>query len=528
MIINGQNLIGFEESKGTGELFHGVNPTTNEFLPTDFCIASEQDINLSLQKAANAFLQFKNMNGVKRAAFLRAIADEMESLGDTLVERASAETGLPNPRIIGERGRTTSQLRMFADHIEEGSWVEATIDRAQPERAPIPKIDLRKMMVPLGPVVVFGASNFPLAYSVAGGDTAAALAAGCPVLVKAHPGHPGTSALVGQAIVKAAKATGMPDGVFSLLFDKGFKVGTGLVAHSTTQAVGFTGSLTGGRALFDIAAKREKPIPIFAEMGSTNPTVLLPEAMNERAVAVAKDYAGSITLGAGQFCTNPGLLLAIKSEALSVFAKALADEIALVNPSTMLHSGISDTYGANKAAMIDQQGVEVLGQSANEGASGQAQPTVARVSGAHFIENTNLHKEVFGPFSMLVECDSQEELAEAAQSLAGQLTTTIIGESADFDSNLKLISILQEKAGRIIFNGVPTGVEVCPSMQHGGPYPATTDSRFTAVGIHSIRRFIRPLSFQNAPQHLLPEPLQDKNSLSIWRLVDGELTKAGI
>ena len=528
MSINGKNLIGFEESKGSGELFQGINPTTNEFLPTDFCVASDRDIDQALEKAAFAFIAFKQMSSAKRATFLRAIADEMEDLGDTLVARASAETGLPAARIIGERGRTTGQLRMFANHIEEGSWVEATIDTAQPERAPIPKVDLRKLMVPLGPVVVFGASNFPLAYSVAGGDTAAALAAGCPVLVKAHPGHPGTSALVGQAIVKAAKITGMPDGVFSLLFDKGFKVGASLVGHPTSQAVGFTGSLTGGRALFDIAAQRENPIPVFAEMGSTNPVILLPEAMNKRAAAVAKEYAGSITLGTGQFCTNPGLLLATKGDGLNIFANALADEIALTNPSTMLHSGISEAYGANKAVMIDQQGVEVLGQSVEAVASGEAQPTVARVSGSYFIQNANLHKEVFGPFSMLVECDSPEELAEAAQSLEGQLTTTIIGEPADFEISQRLISTLQEKAGRIIFNGVPTGVEVCPSMQHGGPYPATTDSRFTAVGIHSIKRFIRPLSFQNAPQYILPESLKDENPLRILRLVDGELTKNAV
>ena len=528
MSINGKNLIGFGESTGSENTFQGYNPETGAVLPTDFFIASQKEVEEALELASSAFAVFKNMTWNKRAVFLRAIADEMEALSDVLVERASAETGLPAARIIGERGRTTFQLRMFADHIEEGSWVEATIDTAQPERTPIPKVDLRKMMVPLGPVVVFGASNFPLAYSVAWGDTAAALAAGCPVLVKAHPGHSGTSALVGQAVTKAAKDTGMPDGVFSLLYDNGFSVGSALVGHPATQAVGFTGSLTGGRALFDIAAKREVPIPVFAEMGSTNPVILLPEAMNKRAAQVAHEYAGSITLGVGQFCTNPGLILGIKGDGLNAFASSLTNAITDSIPATMLHSGISEAYKTNKSAMIAQSGVEMIGEAEVEAASAQARPTIARASGQQFIDNPQLHEEVFGPFSLLIECESATELEQAVEALQGQLTSTVIGEADDFEHFGGLLNKLREKAGRIVFNGVPTGVEVCPAMQHGGPYPATTDSRFTAVGVHSIKRFVRPVSFQNAPQSVLPEALHNENNLNIWRTIDGELTRTSI
>jgi NADP-dependent aldehyde dehydrogenase len=528
MHINGKNLIGFGESTGSGNTFRGYNPQTGETLPTDFYGASPKEVDQTLELASSAFRVFKNMAWGKRAGFLRAIADEMEDLGDALVERASAETGLPAARIIGERGRTTFQLRMFADHIEEGSWVDATIDTAQPDRKPLPKQDLRKMMVPLGPVVVFGASNFPLAYSVAGGDTAAALAAGCPVLVKAHPGHPGTSALVGRAVINAAKATGMPDGVFSLLYDNGFSVGSALVGHPATAAVGFTGSLTGGRALFDIAAQRESPIPVFAEMGSTNPVILLPAALRNRATEVADGYAGSITLGVGQFCTNPGLILGVKSAGLDKFADSLAGAIAASSPGTMLHSGISKAYQTNKSTIVAQQGVEIIGEASEEATVSQARPTVARASGQQFIANPRLHEEVFGPFSLLIECASAEELSQVVSSLNGQLTSTVIGEPEDFEDFGDLVTEIQEKAGRIIFNGVPTGVEVCPAMQHGGPYPATTDSRFTAVGVHSIKRFVRPVSFQNAPQTALPEPLQNANRRNIWRTIDGDLTKSSL
>ena len=528
MNMNTRNIIGFTDSEDSGKTLQGVNPVSNTMIDEKFFIASEEDVNKALIKADLAFASFKQSGAEERAIFLEKIADEMEALGDILVKRASLETGLPEARIIGERGRTTGQLRMFADYIREGSYVEASIDTAMPDRAPIPRPDLRKMMVPLGPVVVFGASNFPLAYSVAGGDTAAALAAGCPVLVKAHPGHPGTSALVGGAIVKAAKDTGMPDGVFSLLFDSGFAVGKALVGHPATKAVGFTGSLGGGRALFDIAAQRDAPIPVFAEMGSINPSILLPEALNVRANDIADTYAGSITLGAGQFCTNPGLILGIASDGLNNFITQLVGAIEQVQPATMLHSGISESYRLKSKAMAEQLGVELIGKVSIDASTSQGQPALAKAPGAEFINNPKLHEEVFGPFSLIIECKDKAELATCCAKLSGQLTATIIGEDDEFMEYKDILSELQEKAGRVIFNGVPTGVEVCPSMVHGGPYPATTDSRFTAVGVNSIKRFLRPVSFQDAPEAMLPKALNNDNILKIWRLVNGNLTKESV
>lgn len=526
MEIIKENIIGFSVSEGSGKLFQGVNPATGEMIPDKFCVATQQDVDKALTKAMSAFSSLRNSDAEHRARFLEAIAQEMEALGDTLVHRASEETGLPETRIIGERGRTTGQLRMFAAHIKEGSYVNATIDTALPDRTPVPKPDLRKMLVPLGPVVVFGASNFPLAYSVAGGDTAAALAAGCPVVVKAHPGHPGTSALVGMAVNKAARDTGMPDGTFSLLFDTGFAIGKALVEHPDTAAVGFTGSTNGGRALFDIAAARPKPIPVFAEMGSVNPSILLPKAMNTRSEEVADGYAASITLGVGQFCTNPGLILGIESPGLEKFISRLATGIAASQPGTMLHSGISANFKAKTAAMAQQLGVEFVQTAKTAAAESQGRPVLAKAPGSEFIKNPKLHEEVFGPFSLVIVCRDKRELEVCIAGLEGQLTTTIIGEDSDFEDNRQLIDELKEKAGRVIFNGVPTGVEVCPAMTHGGPYPATTDSRFTAVGAQSISRFLRPVSFQDAPDAILPMALKNGNPLGIWRTVNGEKTKS--
>jgi 2,5-dioxopentanoate dehydrogenase len=528
MNINTRNIIGFAESEGIGQTLQGVNPVNNEIINEKFFIASEQDVNEALSKAELAFHDFRQKSADDRATFLDKIAARIEALGDVLVATASLETGLPEARIIGERGRTTGQLRMFANYVREGSYVDAAIDTAIPDRAPIPKPDLRKMMVPLGPVVVFGASNFPLAYSVAGGDTAAAFAAGCPVLVKAHPAHPGTSALVGGAIFKAAKETGMPDGVFSLLFDSGFAVGKALVEHPATKAVGFTGSLAGGRALLDIGAQRESPIPVFAEMGSINPSILLPEALEARAEEIAATYAGSITLGAGQFCTNPGLILGIAGAGLDRFIGTLTEAIAAIQPAAMLHQGISDNYRKKIGSMRAELGVEFISSVNHEVLDNQGMPSLAKAPGAVFLSNPNLHEEVFGPFSLIIECKDQAELAAACAILNGQLTVSITGEDGEFTNYQNLLSGLREKAGRIIFNGVPTGVEVCASMVHGGPYPATTDSRFTAVGTQSIKRFLRPISFQDAPASILPPALQGANPLKIWRLVNDELTKDNV
>ena len=525
MTIEQRNLIGFEFSKGSNKTMQGVNPKTNSIISDEFFVATKADVDKAVVKAQEAFQAFSKADWSKRATFLETIADEMENLGDDLIKKACDETGLPEGRIIGERGRTVGQLRMFANYIKGGDWVEATIDTAIPDRAPIPKTDLRKMMVALGPVVVFGSSNFPLAYSVAGGDTAAAFAAGCPVIVKAHPAHPGTSALVGQAIIRAAQKCNMPDGVFSLLYDNGFEIGQALVEHPNTTAVGFTGSIAGGRALFDIANKRTNPIPVFAEMGSTNPVVILPEALKAKSADIANEYAGSITLGVGQFCTNPGLLFALKGEELNEFKVQLSKALAQTAPDTMLHKGIGEAFSQKSSNMLAEGGVELLSQSVTNAAQGQGRPMIATAEGSNFIKNPALHEEVFGPFSMLVECESKQELDTCIQSLNGQLTGTIIGEQSDLKNHSTTINFLEQIVGRLIFNGVPTGVEVCASMHHGGPYPATTDSRFTAVGIHSIKRFLRPVSYQNTPNELLPNALQNSNPLGIMRLVDGQYSK---
>lgn len=523
-MITGKNYIGNTLSGNGNKTFTTFNPQTNTENKNIFTEANTDEINQVASIAAEAFQSYAKKSGKEKAAFLRAIADEIEALGDTLVEVYTSESGLPSGRAMGERGRTVGQLRAFAAHIEEGSWVEASIDTAQPERQPLPKVDLRKMNVPLGPIVVFGASNFPLAFSTAGGDTAAALAAGCPVIVKSHPMHAGTGELVSGAIIRAAEKTGMPNGVFSNLNSSGIEVGQQLVQHPNVKGVGFTGSIRGGRALYDLAAQRSEPIPVFAEMGSINPVVLLPEALNAGADNWAKTYAGSITLGAGQFCTNPGLLLGIKGEGLDQFGQILAEEIVKVEPTCMLHPNIYGAYEAGKAAAVSQDGLEVLADYNNESSANYGRQIVSKVSGATFLENPTLHHEVFGPFSLLVECEDENQLEKILHNLEGQLTGTIIATDSEIVSNLAIVNALQNRVGRIIFNGVPTGVEVCPSMLHGGPYPASTDSRFTAVGVDSIKRWVRPFSFQAWPNNLLPDELKNENPLNILRNVDGVKT----
>jgi len=388
----------------------------------------------------------------------------------------------------------------------------------------MPRSDIRKMLIPLGPVVVFGASNFPLAYSTAGGDTAAALAAGCPVIVKSHPMHAGTGELVSQAIIKAAEKTGIPNGVFSNLNSSGIEVGVQLVKHSSVKAVGFTGSIRGGRALYDLASQREEPIPVFAEMGSVNPVVILPEALKNRGEGLAKTYAGSITLGTGQFCTKPGLLLGIKGEALSSFIQNLSDKIIQIEPSCMLHPNIVGAYENNKAEALSQSEITVTADYDVDVKDNYARQAITTVEGKTFLENTTLHQEVFGPYSIVVQCEDAKQLAIIVSKLEGQLTGTVIAESNEVDNYSNVISALQNRVGRIIYNGVPTGVEVCASMVHGGPYPASTDSRFTAVGIHSIKRWVRPFSYQDWPNSLLPEELKDENPLEISQLIDGKET----
>ncbi|NNC46022.1 MAG: aldehyde dehydrogenase (NADP(+)), partial [Winogradskyella sp.] len=468
-MITGKNYIGNNYSAKGTKTFKTFNPQLNIEKETVFVEATEEEINQAVTLATDAYNEYKNVSGKQKALFLNAIADEILALDDTLIKMYCSESGLPEGRAKGERGRTVNQLRMFADLVKDGSWVEASIDTAIKDREPSPKPDLRKMFIPLGPVVVFGASNFPLAYSTAGGDTAAALAAGCPVIVKSHPMHSGTGELVASAVVKAIKNTGMPNGVFSNLNSSGIEVGQQLVQHSGVKAIGFTGSIKGGRALYDLAAEREEPIPVFAEMGSVNPVVILPEALKHNTERLAKTYANSITLGTGQFCTNPGLIFGIKSETLDAFITSLSQEILKIEPSCMLHPNIKEAYNSKKEKAIEQPNLKVVSQLETDVQTNYAQQTITTVDGEQFLKNTRLHQEVFGPFSMIIQCKDASQLQEIIVKLEGQLTGTLIANNdEEAASNSGIIDALQNRVGRLIYNGVPTGVEVCPSMTHGG------------------------------------------------------------
>lgn len=523
---SGQQFIGYRRSTDSSTTFQALNPATGHPLPGLFYSASVGEADQAMQLAAKAFEVYQHASGKTKAAFLQAIADEILALGDALIQRAMAETALPQARLEGERGRTVGQLRLFAQYLEEGSWVEARIDPALPERQPLPRADIRNMLTPLGPVVVFGASNFPLAFSTAGGDTASALAAGCPVVVKAHPAHPGTSELVAGAIVAAAQKTEMPEGVFSMLFDQGHESGVALTAHPLTSAVAFTGSQRGGMALYHLAQQRAEPIPVFAEMGSVNPVILFPKAVQVRAASLATQLAASVTMGVGQFCTNPGLILAIETPELGDFLQHLGAAIAAAAPGAMLSAGICENFSASSAEMLRQQGVEMVGKSQNEANEHQAAPVIGKVTATRFLKNPRLHEEVFGPFSLVVACVDEAELAEVIKALPGQLTGTLMAEVSEIESYAGIVQRLQNKVGRLIFNGVPTGVEVGHAMQHGGPFPATTDPRFTSVGTAAIRRFVRPVAYQDFPDALLPDALKRDNPLDIWRLVNGEWSKS--
>jgi NADP-dependent aldehyde dehydrogenase len=527
-MITGRNYIGNELSNRGTKTYKTFNPLLNIENEPAYFEATKEEIDEAVSLASEAFKEFRNTSGEKKAEFLNMIADEILALDDHLIQTYCSESGLPEGRAKGERGRTIGQLRSFADLVKEGSWVEASIDTAIPDRKPIPKPDIRKMMVPLGPIVVFGASNFPLAYSTAGGDTAAAFAAGCPVIVKSHPMHAGTGELVSSAIIKAAEATGMPNGIFSNLNSSGIEVGKKLVEHLGVKGVGFTGSILGGRALYDMAANRKEPIPVFAEMGSINPVIIFPKALENRGDELAKTYAGSITLGSGQFCTNPGLLLGFKGGRLNTFISSLANEIINIEPSCMLHPNIIGAYENNKQNALSQEGIEKIVDLETDVSPNFARQAITTVDGDTFLKNPTLHQEVFGPFSMVVQCDDEEQLELIISNLEGQLTGTVIADDNEAKQYSKIVAALQNRVGRIIFNGVPTGVEVCPSMVHGGPYPASTDSRFTAVGIHSIKRWVRPFSYQDWPNDLLPDELKNENPLGISRLVNNKQTKEKI
>jgi alpha-ketoglutaric semialdehyde dehydrogenase len=477
------------------------------------------------QNAATAFDAYSKISAAKRAEFLDAIAINIEALGEELLQVANQETNLPLPRLTGERGRTCFQLRMFANMLRKGDYVDATIDTAIPDKTP-PKPDIRQMLHPLGPVVVFGASNFPFAYSTAGGDTASALAAGCSVIVKAHPAHLQTSTLVAEAIQQAIKSNAIPENTFQHITATDFTTGKALVQDENITAVGFTGSRTGGRALYDYANARKNPIPVFAEMGSVNPVVLLEGALAEQAENISKNYAGSITLGMGQFCTNPGILIGVKSEALTLFADLLAKELNQAVIAPMLHEGIQTAYFKNSTHALNQMGITCL--TTNTPTAHTATPVLTTVDASVFLANSDLAEEVFGPYSILVQCDNIAQLILVWKSIKGQISTTMMGTDLDFEKNKNLLQIATDIAGRVLLNGVPTGVEVCDSMVHGGPYPASTDSRFTAVGVKAVKRWLRPISYQNWPDHLLPQYLQNKNELEVWRTINGTFTKSDV
>jgi 2,5-dioxopentanoate dehydrogenase len=486
------------------------------------------EIDTIMQQAWDAFPIYKKFPLKQRASFMRAIALELENCSDELITTAMAETNLPEARLRNEKGRAIFQLTSYAAACEKGNWLNATIDTANAERNP-PKPDVRKTLIPLGPVVVFGASNFPFAYSTAGGDTASAFAAGCPVIVKAHPAHAKTSTMVAKLIATAAEKCNMPKGIFNHVYGKDFNVGKQLVMHPYTKAVGFTGSYIGGKQLFDWANQRKEPIPVFAEMGSTNPVFLFPEKLQGEAAAVAKMFAASITLGVGQFCTKPGIIIAIDNEDLTSFTNALAAEIKNITPALMLHPGIATSFEKNKSTALQQNGVQMLAAATNTNAGLQnnllGNAAIAVTAATNFLQNPVLHQEVFGPYAIVVQCSSIDEMHNVASHLEGQLTATLMATSNDLKNNEALIEIIKNCCGRIILNAVPTGVEVCDAMHHGGPFPSSTDSRFTSVGADAIKRFARPITYQNWNNELLPDELQNENPLGIWRTVNGELTR---
>jgi alpha-ketoglutaric semialdehyde dehydrogenase len=489
--------------------------------------STSSEIETIMQDAWEAFHVYRKFSLKQRAAFMKAIAIELENCGDALILAAMQETNLPEARMRGERARTIFQLNSYAEACEKGEWLEARIDTAIPGKTP-PKPDIRKMLLPLGPVVVFGASNFPFAYSTAGGDTACAFAAGCPVIVKAHPAHAETSELVAKAILIAAEKCNMPKGIFAHVHGAGFEVGKALITHPHTKAVGFTGSYIGGKQLFDWGNQRKEPIPVFAEMGSINPVFLLPEKLSSSAAEIAQQYAGSITLGVGQFCTNPGIIIGIESEALQTFVHDLGKAIQKINPAPMLHPGIVSAYKKNKGNALLQDDVHLVAESETDVKENEGLPTIATATGQAFLNNPVLHQEVFGPYSIIIRCKNMNEMTEVAKNLEGQLTATLMATENDINANNTLVEAVKNICGRFILNSVPTGVEVCLSMQHGGPFPATTDSRFSSVGADGIKRFARPIAFQNWSNNLLPDELKDENPLGIYRTVNNELTKDAV
>ena len=529
MALHGKNFIGFALSAVGEKTFHGVNPRTTEQLATVFHQAALDEVDAALNRAADAFIAFRESPPESVAQLLEAIARGLENLGEELIEQAMSETGLGRDRLVSERTRTMNQLRMFAALVREGSYVDARIDPAMPDRKPLPRPDLRRMLIPIGPVVVFGASNFPLAFSVAGGDTASALAARNPVVVKAHPAHPGTSELVAGVIAEAVRKTGLPDGTFSLLHAVDPDISLACVEHPATCAVAFTGSERAGRAIFDAASRRPSPIPAYVEMGSTNPVFLLPGAMRARAWDIAQGLCTAINLGSGQFCTCPGLIFALEDEPFKTFRQQLTQRFEQSAPATMVSAGVLHGYEQAVDRVRSAHGVSTTAaaQSADPRQT-QAPPVLFDTDVNTWLSNEHLAEEVFGPSAMLIRAKSEEELLCVAQSLPGSLTATLHGDENDLKRYRQLVAVLEIKAGRLIFNGYPTGVEVSPAMHHGGPYPATADPKFTSVGTAAIQRFLRPICYQNFPLSALPPELQDENPRHIWRTVEGALSRSAV
>jgi alpha-ketoglutaric semialdehyde dehydrogenase len=518
--ITGQLFIGRERVART-DTFLAVNPATGDSLQPPFSAASAADVDRACSLAGKAFSAFRGLDSATRARFLETIAEQILALGDELLERAHLETGLPLARLTGERGRTVGQLRLFADELRSGGWQGLRVDPALPDRKPLPRSDLRQRKIAIGPVAVFGASNFPLAFSVAGGDTAAAFAAGCPVVAKGHPAHPGTGELVGRAIVAAVAACDLPEGVFSLLNGTSNALGAGLVAHPAIKAVGFTGSRGGGLALMKIASERAEPIPVYAEMSSINPVILFPGALAERADALGREFVSSLTLGVGQFCTNPGLVLGIDSPDLERFSTSAATALQEIAPGVMLTPGIHAAYQRGVETLISQPTIKTVARGRESQGPHCGRAALFSISGATLLANPAVASEVFGASSVLVRCADVEELANVLDHLEGQLTATLQMSSSDHELARRLVPVLEHKAGRLLVNGWPTGVEVSHAMVHGGPYPATSDGRTTSVGTLAIERFLRPVCYQDFPDELLPEPLRQAQLASSPHRLDG-------
>jgi NADP-dependent aldehyde dehydrogenase len=522
--LSGKNNIGFGWSANGSKTFRAFDPAANDFLQEEFFLATGEELEQIMRLAQSAFPAYQKKTNAERALFLEAIADEIMALGDDLISRCVAESGLPAARITGERGRTAGQLRLFAQTIRKGDYVQARIDPAMPDRKPLPRYDLRRMSVPVGPVLVFGASNFPLAFSTAGGDTASALAAGCPVVVKAHSSHPGTNELISLAINRASQKTGMPEGVFSMFYADRV-LGIQAVEHPVIKAVGFTGSRQAGMSIFKAAVNREEPIPVYAEMSAVNPVILLPGALQENGAAIAEGLAASITNGTGQFCTNPGIVFLLDDATTEDFLQQLIQKIRSTSPGTMLNTGICNAYREGMSRMKSIPGVVQIAITEKTPGVNEGAPVLFTVSAERFCSDQRLREEVFGPSSLVVLCQSLQQLETALACMDGQLTATVHAGKSEHGVVSDLLPLMMQKAGRILFNGFPTGVEVSPAQQHGGPFPATSDVRATSVGTAAMERFLRPVAFQHFPDALLPDALKTENPLGIVRLVENNLIK---